>query len=466
LVIFKLQNNFFKLLLKRIGHFFKIIVFFSLFCHNVKKEKIMNKRSLYTRFLALLKRLKTHKEKEASRYNWQKVARFNQLPPKGDWRVWLILAGRGFGKTRTGAETLRQWIREGFCRRLALVAETESEVRQVMVEGASGLLAVHPPFERPAYEPSKRLLSWPNGAIATCFSAESYEQLRGPQFDGAWVDELAKFREGEKVWDQLMFGLRLGKNPRVIVTTTPRPTKLLKKLIKNPDVVVTKGSTFENAKNLAKPFLDYIRHHYEKSWLGRQELYADIVEAKEGTLWTPLLLERARSAFQDVALQRLVIAIDPAVSHGVDSDETGIIAAGITSEGIGVVLEDLSLKGSPTQWVQKSIEAYHRLKADRIVAEVNMGGELVEQLLRSHDASISYKAVRATRGKTLRAEPIAALYERGKVWHAHYLPKLEEQLCSYVPGSRSKSPDRLDALVWALTDLMLTPPVKAKIWMG
>jgi phage terminase large subunit-like protein len=376
----------------------------------------------------------------------------------------LIIAGRGFGKTRTGAETLRQWVGQGVCQRLALIAETEAEARQVMVEGSSGLLAVHPRAERPLYEPSKRLLSWPNGAIATCFSAEAYEQLRGPQFDGAWIDELAKFREGEKVWDQLMFGLRLGKNPRVIVTTTPRPTKLLKKLVKDPEVVLTKGSTFENAKNLAKPFLDYIRCHYEKRWLGRQEIYGDFVEDKEGALWTPALLERAREAFQNIPLRRVVIAIDPAVSHGVKSDETGIIVAGITTEGTGVVLEDLSLKGPSHLWIGKAIEAYHRLKADRIVAEVNMGGELVEQLLRSHDPTVSYKPVRAMRGKALRAEPIAALYERGKVWHAGGFPKLDEQLCSYIPGVSSKSPDRLDALVWALTELMLTVSVRPTIW--
>lgn len=418
------------------------------------------------KLLTLFQREKARRKQEVVQYNWQMLARANQLPPQGNWRVWMILAGRGFGKTRTGAETLRQWIQTGLCRRLALVAETEAEARHVMVEGSSGLLSVYPPAERPLYEPSKRQISWPNGAIATCFSAEAYEQLRGPQFDGAWVDELAKFREGEKIWDQLMFSLRVGRSPRVIVTTTPRSTPFLKKLMKDPDIVITKGSTFENAKNLAKPFLDSIRRHYEKSWLGRQELYADFIEAKEGTLWTPALLEHAREAFQEGPLQRLVIAIDPAVSHGAQSDETGMIAAGITSEGIGVVLEDLSLKGQPTLWIQKAIEAYHRLKADRIVAEVNMGGDLVEQLLRSHDSSLSYKAVRATRGKSLRAEPIAALYERGKVWHATYLPKLEEQLCSYVPGVSTKSPDRLDALVWALTDLMLTPAVKARVWIG
>jgi phage terminase large subunit-like protein len=419
---------------------------------------------LLKKFLSLLKREKARREEEFSQYNWQKWARASQIPPQGNWNVWLILAGRGFGKTRTGAETLRQWVRQGLCRRLALVAETEVEARHVMVEGPSGLLAVHPPLERPQYEPSRRQVFWKNGAIATCFSAEAYEQLRGPQFDGAWVDELAKFQNGPKVWDQLMFGLRLGSSPRAIVTTTPRPTPILKKLLQNPDVVVTKGSTYENAKNLAKPFLDYIRLHYEKSWLGRQEIYADMVEAKEGALWTPALLERAREAYEDRPLKRLVIAIDPAVSSGANSDETGLIVAGLTQDGIGVILEDLSLKAPAHIWIQKAIEAYHRLHADRIVAEVNMGGDLVEQLLRTNDSSISYRPVRAMRGKALRAEPIAALYERGKVWHAAGLMTLEDQLCDFIPGQSSKSPDRLDALVWALTDLMLTPSPNPRIW--
>jgi phage terminase large subunit-like protein len=248
------------------------------------------------------------------------------------------------------------------------------------------------------------------------------------------------------------------------VTTTPRPTKLLKRLFNDPDVVVTRGSTFENAKNLAKPFLEYIRQHYEKRWLGRQEIYAEFVDEQEGALWTHSLLEKAREAYQNVSLTRIVIAIDPALSHGPGSDETGIIAAGLTHEGIGVILEDLSLKGPSHLWIRKAIEVYHRLKADRIVAEVNMGGELVEQLLRTYDPTISYKPVRALRGKSLRAEPIAALYERGQVWHANAFPKLDDQLCSYVPGTSSKSPDRLDALVWALTELMLQPTSTSSVW--
>lgn len=426
----------------------------------------MNTHDYLFKFLFILKKEIKRRKRQTLSYDWKKRARPNQLPPKGKWRIWLLLAGRGFGKTRTGAETLRTWVREGHCRRLALVAGTEAEARQVMVEGVSGLLSVHPLSERPTYEPSNRQITWPNGAIATCFSAEAYEQLRGPQFDGAWVDELAKFQKAEDVWDQLMFGLRIGSNPRVIVTTTPRPTPLLKNLVKNPDVVTTKGSTFENVNNLAKPFVNYIKQHYESSWLGRQELYADFIEETSGALWTPALIDRARKAYQAEPLERIIIAVDPAVSHGKKSDETGIIVAGITAQKVGVILEDLSFKGPAHLWVQRVIKAYHRLKADRIVAEVNMGGELVEQLLRTYDPTVSYKAVRAMRGKRLRAEPIAALYERGKVWHVPHLQKLEDQLCSYVPGVTTKSPDRLDALVWALTDLMLCSKSSYKIWTG
>lgn len=426
----------------------------------------MHNISLLRKFLIHLHAEKARRHKIAAQYNWQNLARANQLPPLGNWRIWLILAGRGFGKTRTGAETLRKWIQDGISQKIALVGETESAVRRVMVEGSSGLLAVYPPSERPLYEPSKQQIRWINGTIATCFSAQAYEQLRGPQFDTAWVDELAKFQDAEKVWDQLMFTLRLGKNPRVIVTTTPRSTEFIKKLSQDPDSVVTKGSTFDNAKNLARPFLDYMHQHYEKSTLGRQELYADFIEDNQGALWNSQLLDQARSAFQDTALQRIVIAIDPAVSCGENSDETGMIAAGITAQGIGVVLEDLSIKAPASIWIKKAINAYQRLKADRIIAEVNMGGDLVEQLLRSYDTSISYKAVRATRSKVVRAEPIAALYERGKVWHAQHFPDLENQLCTYIPSISRKSPDRLDALVWALSDLMLVPSCELRIWLA
>ncbi len=421
-------------------------------------------KTALTQFRAALHREKERRKKVEDFYAWERHARDNQLPPPGTWHAWLILAGRGFGKTRTGAETVRMWVHDKGYRHLALIGETELETRHVMVEGSSGLLSVHPPRERPLYESSKRQILWPNGAVATCFSATAYEQLRGPQFDGAWIDELAKFRESDKVWDQLMFGLRLGAAPRVIITTTPRPTPFLKQLLKDPNVAVTRGSTFDNAQNLAPPFLTHMERQYGDTCLGRQELYAEIVEETKGSLWNRVLIERAKADFKKGALQRIVIAVDPAVTNGPKSDETGIIVAGLTQEGIGVILEDLSGRFATHSWVQSVVANYHHWKADRVVAEVNMGGDLVEQLLRVHDPSLSYKGVRATRGKVVRAEPIAALYEQGKVWHASTFPHLEEQLCSYVPGQSYGSPDRLDALVWALTDLMLTPSFSGQIW--
>ncbi len=421
----------------------------------------------YVREKLLLKKLRIKIKEQIEdnkKYNWLDCARPNQIPPSGNWKIWLLMAGRGFGKTRTRAETLRTWIKAGICKRIALISNTDIECRQVMVEGESGLLSIHPPWERPSYEPSNKQIIWPNGATANCFSAEAYEHLRGPQFDGAWIDELAKFQQGEKVMDQLMFALRLGKNPRAIITTTPRPTSLIKRLLKNPFVHLTKGSTFENAQNLALSFLDYIKNHYESKPLGRQELYADIIEDQPHALWKYASIEHAKSSYRSCDLKRIVVAIDPAVSHGANSDETGIIVAGITSDDIGVVVADLSMKGPAHTWAQKAIQAYHHYKADRIIAEVNMGGELIEQLLREYDPTVSYKPVRAMRGKMLRAEPIATLYERGKIWHAPHLSQLEEQLLSYIPGETSKSPDRLDALVWAFTDLMLLKPPSPKIW--
>lgn len=415
--------------------------------------------------LEALRKEKRTRQKESKHYNWLSIARPSQLPPPGKWRIWLILAGRGFGKTRTGAETLRLWIHKGLSRRIALVGETEADVRHVMIEGTSGLLAVHPPSERPLYEPTKQELTWSNGARATCFSAEAYERLRGPQFDSAWVDELAKFKDAQKVWDQVMFGLRLGQFPRAIITTTPRPLPLLKNLLRNQEVTTTKGSTFENATNLATSFLDYVRTHYGQTLLGRQELYADIIESTPESLWSSSLLNAAKEHYQELPLHRVIVAVDPAVTHSQHSDETGIIVAGLTAQGVAVVLKDLSLKGPPSLWINKVIETYHRFNADRVIAEVNMGGDLVEHLLRTYDASISYKAVRATRGKSIRAEPIAALYEQGKVWHADSFPLLESQLLSYIPGKSLFSPDRLDALVWALTELILGPsPPQRRVW--
>lgn len=392
------------------------------------------------------------------RYSWNQNARPSQLPPPGNWRTWLILAGRGFGKTRTGAETLRSWINSGRCRRIGLLSKTLGEARSVMVEGISGLLEIHPPLERPIFERGKKQLIWPNGSLATLYSADHFEQLRGPQFDAVWIDELAKFRYPEEAWSQLMLALRLGTDPRCIVTTTPRPIPLIEKLLKSNDVVVTKGTTFENRCNLAPAYLDQIVKQFEGTRLGAQELYAQLLTEEQGALWRRELIRYQEPPYDstgNLKLIRIVIAIDPATTHHEESDETGIVIAGLSEDKCAYVLEDMSGRLSPGDWGQRVCDAYWRLKADRVVAEVNKGGDLVERILRSLDPTIPYKAVRATRGKFTRAEPIAALYEQCRIFHAHPFGLLETQLCTYVPGISTKSPDRLDALVWALTDLLL-----------
>lgn len=402
-------------------------------------------------------------------YNWMSQARPSQLPPAGDWRTWMILAGRGFGKTRTGAETIRQWVKEGRYRRIALVGASIQEVQKVMVEGESGLLAVHSKDEMPLFQASKRRLIWPNGAVGLLYGAEYYEQLRGPQFDFAWIDEFAKFRHAEQLWNQLQLCLRLGKNPRCLITTTPRPTQILRKLLTSPEVHLTKGSTFENEKNLASTYIEQIKKQFLETTLGAQELYAEMLTEEAGALWNREIIryqEPPKTELNELKLERIIIAIDPATTHHQDSDETGIVVAGIDHLKNAFLLEDLSGKHSPNDWGQRVAEAYWRYKADRVVAEVNKGGDLVEQVVRSVDPSISYKSVRATRGKYTRAEPIAALYEQRRVFHTRPFTKLETQMCSFIPGLTSKSPDRMDAMVWAITELLLQNEStgRLKVW--
>ncbi len=421
----------------------------------------LQKKALYGRlYVALKALLRKHQQKEAQ-YHWDRHARAKQRVPKGQWRTWLILAGRGFGKTLTGAETLRKWVHTGKARRIALIGATESEVRDVMVEGDSGLLAVHPPDLRPQYEPSKRRITWTNGAVATIFSAENYEQLRGPQFDTAWVDELCKFRSDREVWDQLNFALRLGKYPRVIITTTPRPTPLLKELLqgeKAGEVHVTTGTTYENLKNLSRHFIHFMSQKYGGTTLGKQELEGRILKDVHGALWTNELIASSVMRRENMPeFTRIVVAVDPAVTCHGKSDETGIIVAAKDAENRGYILHDYSGKYTPHGWAKKAIEAFHRFKADCVVAEVNQGGDMVESIVRSVEPSTPFKAVHASRGKALRAEPVLALYEQGRVFHVKggHLTKLESQMVEYVPGLSKKSPDRLDALVWALTELLL-----------
>jgi predicted phage terminase large subunit-like protein len=402
------------------------------------------------------------------KYEWYAPgrARASQIPPPGDWRVWLLLAGRGFGKTRTGAEFIRAQVMAGEARRIALVAPTALDARSVMVEGESGLLAIGPPQERPEYEPSLHRLTWPNGAIATVYSADEPNRLRGPQHDLAWCDELAAWRY-PAAWDMLMFGLRLGEDPRVVVTTTPRPIKLVRELLADPKVAVTRGRTVENREHLAPAFLEQIVRRYRGTRLGRQELDGEILDDMPGALWNHGLIDAARvSTAPDLVrpeLTRIVVAIDPAVSSGEHSDETGIIVAGKTGDGHGYVLADLSGHYRPAEWAKVAITAWQTHRADRIVAEVNNGGEMVEATLRVIDPDVPYAAVHAARGKVARAEPVAALYEQGRIHHLGALPQLEDQMCAFSPGahgdfdrdSAGYSPDRVDALVWALSELFI-----------
>jgi phage terminase large subunit-like protein len=390
-------------------------------------------------------------------HGWDVNARPNQLPPPGPWSVWLLLAGRGFGKTRVLSEMANFWASSGQAKRLAIIAATAADARDVIVEGESGILATAPPWNVPEFQSGRRRVLWQNGAIATLYSAEEPDRLRGPQHDAALCDELAAWRD-PSTWDMLMFGLRLGQHPRVVVATTPRPTKLVKQLLvrEGVDLVVTRGTTYENRANLAPGFFTQIVSKYEGTRLGRQELMAEVLGDTPGALWTIDAIDRARRE-RAPDLQRVVVRIDPAVSTNEGSDETGIVVVGRDERGHGYVLEDLSGRYDPAGWARAAVDAYYRHSADRIVAEVNMGGDMVESTLRTVDSNISFVAVHASRGKYVRAEPVAALYEQGRVHHVGAFPELEDQQTSFTADlDRAKfgSPDRVDALVWALTELL------------
>lgn len=398
------------------------------------------------------------------RWHWPFWARPNQIAPHGDWLTWLVLAGRGFGKTRAGCE----WVRSIVCGktplaagthgRIAIIAETAADARDVLVEGESGLLSIHPPAFRPNYEPSKRRLTWPNGAMATLYNAVEPDQLRGPQHDAALCDELAKWRYVQDTWDQLQFGLRLGTDPRICVTTTPRPIPIITELMKAADTMVTRGSTLDNAANLAPQFLARMQAKYEGTRLGRQELNAEILDDIPGALWTRLVIDEGRVK-EAQKLQRVVVAVDPSGTGGddQDADDIGIVIAGRGMDGRAYVLADWTCDLSPAGWGRRTIEAFDEFKADRIVAEKNFGGAMVESVIKTTRKLAPVKLVTASRGKVQRAEPIAALYEQGKVSHVGAFAQLEDQLCAFTgEGYVGKgSPDRADALVWALTELML-----------
>jgi len=400
-------------------------------------------------------------EAEAIVHDWEFWARRNQLEPNDrPWVNWLVLAGRGFGKTRVGSEHVRKWVKHFPI--VNLIGPTAADVRDVMVEGigaGSAIMEVCRRDERPVYEKSNRRLVWPNGAISLLFSAEEPERLRGPQHMKVWCDELAAWKYPDEAWEQMEFGLRLGRNPQVVITTTPKPTKLIQALAMSPDTFVTHGSTYDNKANLAKKFYEKIICKYEGTRLGRQELNAELLDDRPGALWTLQAIDADRVRQCPPVLTRVVVGVDPAVTSGDDSAEWGIVVVGAGPSPNGevwpphfYVIDDLSRKLSPNEAAQLVVHGYRMHKADRIVAEVNNGGDLVEAILRNVDHGFAYKAVHASRGKLTRAEPISGLYEQHRVHHVGAFGLLEDQMCDYVPMV-SKSPDRMDALVWALTEL-------------
>lgn len=408
---------------------------------------------------AILSSLSEHDLAELE-YNWTFWRQPHQTPPEPPWRLWLLMAGRGAGKTWTGAQWVRNEIESGRRRSICLMAPTHLAGRKVMVE--DGILPLCPPTAMPVYEMATGVVRWPNGGVAHLLSSETPDRARGYNFDGAWCDEIGAWENAEDTWDQLSFALRrtgpLGDAPAIVGTTTPRPTKLLRRLLADPGTVVTKASTFDNRANLNATVLAHLEGRYGGTRMGRQELLGEMLLDVEGALWTRAMMDAAHVDVGPAAFRRIVVSIDPAGSSNKNSDETGIIVAGIDRTGIGYVLADLSGKYSPDGWARKAVEAFKGWRADRIVAEKNYGGEMVEATIRSIDRSVAVKMVVATRGKAIRAEPVAAFYEQGRVKHLGNLSKLEDQLCEWDPTANGPSPDRLDALVWCLTDLMTTRP--------
>ncbi len=389
-------------------------------------------------------------------YTWDFFARPAQRWPEGDWRVWLILAGRGFGKTRTGSETVRRVASGALAGHIALVGETADDVRNVMVEGPDGILRRSPREERPLYESSKRRLTWPNGVFATTYAGCDPDQLRGPQHGFAWVDELAKFDRAAESWDNLMMGLRAGADPRCLVTTTPRPLRLLRDLVRrgDDDVHVTRGSTFDNQLALPPAFLRDIRARYEGTTLGRQELWAELLDESPGAIWKRALLDMHR-VDRPGDLVRIGVGVDPSVSENGSGASCGIVVAGIDGgrPPKAFLLEDATLNGGPAEWVKAVVRAYETHRANFVVAESNQGGALIRQVLQAANALMPVELVHASRGKVARAEPVALLYERGLVKHVGAFPALEDEMATWVPGL--PSPNRIDALVWILTRLLL-----------
>lgn len=403
----------------------------------------------------------SEREIQELKSHWPFWARPNQLAPEGLWNTWLVMAGRGFGKTRMGAE----WVREKAASfpgcRIALVAETAADARDVMIKGDSGLLACDPLLTEDSWSPTNRCLSWPNGSKAYTYNGTTPDQLRGPQHHFAWIDELAKFEYIQDAWDQCQFGLRLGVHPQCLVTTTPRPIPLIKKLVNDPDTVVTYGSTLDNSANLAKNTIKQLYDRYGGTRLGRQELEGEILGDIPGALWNRSTIDDCRLKEAPADLEQVLVAVDPAASSEEGSDENGIVVVGLARDADGYargyVLEDASLRGSPEDWAKTAVRMYRKWQADKIIAEKNNGGEMVLSVIRAQDRAVPVKLVHASRGKVVRAEPISSLYEQGRVHHIGQFEKLEDQMCMFsvdnVRNSSTGSPDRVDALVWGLTEM-------------
>ena len=401
-------------------------------------------RELQTRFLQSL----TPDELAALSQDWRFWQRDKQRLPDTDFFIWLILAGRGFGKTRTGAETVREWVKTNAY--VNLIGATADDARDIMIEGESGILAICPKSERPDYVASKRQLQWQNGAISLIFTADEPERLRGKQHYKVWADEVGSWRYPE-AWEQAMLGLRLGSNPQGIVTTTPKPTKLMLDLIKDPRNIVTTGTTYENRANLAKGFFDYVITKYEGTRLGRQELNAELLTDTPGALWKREDIDKSRVLKAPESLSRVIVGVDPSATSG--GDEAGIVTCGIEGDDYYTLADD-SIQGSPDTWARAAVTAYYRHRADCIVAEKNNGGEMVTSVIHQVDANVNVRLVWASRGKATRAEPIAAIAEQGRDHHVGTFASLEDELCMWLPGDTS--PNRLDAKVWAMTELSET----------
>jgi phage terminase large subunit-like protein len=408
----------------------------------------------------------SEEEADALAYDWNFWGRPEQHAPDGDWSIWLLLAGRGFGKTRTGSEWIRSQVcgktplDKGIAGRVAIIGETAADCRDVLVEGQSGILATHAKEFRPTYEVTKRRLTWPNGATATLYNATEPDQLRGPQHEIALCDELAKWRYADETWDMLQFGLRLGTNPRTAITTTPRPIPLIKAITALPGTIVTRGSTLDNRSNLAPKFIKNIFDRYDGTRLGRQELYGEVVDDVPGALWERAGFDANRVKLDGKlpAMRRVIVAIDPAAKQSVAADETsetGIVVVGLGVDGLGYVIDDVSCREGPTGWAKRATAVYNYYEADAFVAEINQGGDMVEAVMRTEAPAAKIIKVRASKGKVTRAEPISALYTRNRIKHVGNLPLLEDQMVLFTPFGilGSGAADRVDALVWGLTEL-------------